>query len=177
MHRARLLEGLVELVDKQRCHFKKCVVGVEQDADGRGPCTLHFEDGSTAEADVVLGADGVHSAVRKHVLGEDHPALHPQYTGAAAYRGIVPMERAVARLGAEIAQNTYCHFGPGALTIAYPIENGTLVNLVLIDFERGGEVGEQWNWLTTIDEVKGKVNGFSDPVQGVVEVSLFVGRC
>jgi salicylate hydroxylase len=174
VHRARLLEGLVELVaDQSRCHFTKRLATISQPGGGRGPCTLHFADGSTAEADVVLGADGVHSAVRKHVLGEDHPALRPQFTGAVVYRGVIPMERVVARLGEEVAQNTYCHFGPGVLTLAFPIEQGKLVNFVCIDVARGGEVGEQWMWPSKVDEIREKVKGFSDAVQGVVDVSLF----
>jgi flavin-dependent dehydrogenase len=125
-----------------------------------------------ASADVVLGADGVHSSVRKHVLGESHPALRPQFTGAVAYRGIVPMIRVAARLGEEVAQNTYCHFGPGILTLAYPIERGNLVNFVCIDVGQGGEVGDQWMWPTKVDKIKPKIDGFSDTVKGVVEVSL-----
>lgn len=174
VHRARLLEGLVKLVDKQRCHFQKRLLDIKQGTHGSNQCMLHFHDGSTVEADTVLGCDGVHSTVRKHILGEDHPALYPQYTGAVAYRGIIPMERVVARLGEEVALNTFGHFGPGALTLSYPIERGTLANIVLIDVGHGGEVGEQWNWPAKIDEVREKVKGFSDPVQGITEVG---GNC
>ena len=121
----------------------------------------------------MLGADGVHSAVRKYVLGAEHPALRPQFTGAVAYRGVVPMERAVTRLGEEVAANTYGHCGHGVVTLGYPIEKGKLVNFVCIDVGHGGEVGEQWMWPSKIDAIRDKVKGFSDPVQGVVEVSFF----
>ena len=160
----------MELVDKQRCHFQKRLIDIKQGANGSDSCILHFHDGSTVEADTVLGFDGVHSTVRKHILGEDHPALYPHFTGAVAYRGIIPMERVVARLGEEVALNTFCHFGPGALSLSYPIEGGTLANIVLIDTEYGGGVGEQWNWPAKIDGVREKVKGFSDPVQGITEV-------
>ncbi|MCJ1377152.1 hypothetical protein MMC17_000244, partial [Xylographa soralifera] len=167
VHRARLLEGLVELVaDQSRCHFTKRLATISQTGGGRGPYTLHFADGSTAEADVVMGADGVHSAVRKYVLGEDHLALRPQFSGAVAYRGVIPMERVVARLGEEVAQNMYCHFGRGVMTMGYPIEQGKLVNFVCVDVARGGEVGEQWMWPSKVDEIREKVRGFSDAVQG-----------
>ena len=172
MHRARLLEGLVELVsDRSRCHFGKRLSSISQPS-GRGPCIISFVDGSSASADVVIGADGVHSAVRKYVLGEEHPALRPQFTGAVAYRGVVPMERVVAILGEEVAANTYCHFGPGVTALAYPIEKGKLVNFVLIDVGHGGEIGEQWTWPSKIDAIREKVKGFSDEVQGFVEVSF-----
>lgn len=58
------------------------------DASG-STATLRFADGSTEEADVVVGADGIHSAVRESILGPEHP----EFTGTVAYRGVVPTER------------------------------------------------------------------------------------
>lgn len=160
------------VADQSRCHFSKRLAAISQ-PDTRDPCTLHFADGSTSEADVVLGADGVHSSVRKYVLGDDHPALRPQNTGAVVYRGVVPMERVAARLGEEVAHNTYCHFGPDVLTLSYPIEQGKLANFVIIDVAHGGEVGEQWMRPAKVDEIRPKLREFSDAMQGVVEVSSF----
>ena len=39
---------------------------------------LRFKDGTIAEADVVIGCDGVHSIIRKHLLGADHPTVEPK---------------------------------------------------------------------------------------------------
>ena len=43
----------------------------------------------TAEADVVVGADGIHSVVRRELLGPEAP----RFSGNAAWRGLVPAER------------------------------------------------------------------------------------
>jgi 6-hydroxynicotinate 3-monooxygenase len=50
---------------------------------------LIFENGTTAEADIVIGADGIRSKVREFLLG----AEPPEFAGAAAYRAIFPAER------------------------------------------------------------------------------------
>ena len=45
-----------------------------------------FADGSTAEADVIIGADGIHSAVRTSLFGPDAP----RFTGKICYRSVIP---------------------------------------------------------------------------------------
>ncbi|KAK8041483.1 hypothetical protein PG994_014490 [Apiospora phragmitis] len=49
-----------------------------------GPVILHFADGSTRECDVLIGADGIRSTIRKIVLGDDGPAAHPRNAGGGA---------------------------------------------------------------------------------------------
>ena len=65
--------------------FEKRLVGIEDRADQ--PVVAHFADGSSAEGDFVIGADGVHSAVRAHVV-PDGPK--PFDTGLIGFGGFVP---------------------------------------------------------------------------------------
>ena len=104
VHRAHFLNELVKLVPTQRAHFGKRLEKIEEKGDNHG-VTLHFQDSTTASADAVVGADGVHSAVRLHLLGERHPAAKAEFSGTVAYRGLAPMDAAVEKLGAENAQN------------------------------------------------------------------------
>jgi 2-polyprenyl-6-methoxyphenol hydroxylase-like FAD-dependent oxidoreductase len=53
-----------------------------------GKTQLNFEDGTTAEADIIIGADGIHSAVRKHLFGE----IPLRYSGQTCWRGIAKMK-------------------------------------------------------------------------------------
>ncbi len=82
-----LLAGLGESV-----HFGKRFAHYIQKKDGR--CTIHFEDGGWAEADVVVGADGVNSRVRQQYL----PDAGPVDTGVVALGGKVPLTDGVMAL-------------------------------------------------------------------------------
>lgn len=84
VHRAHFLDEFVALVPKEICHFGKRLRKIDESAAG---VHLEFEDGSSADADCVVGYDGVHSIVRDHLLGADHPKTKPQFTGSVAYRG------------------------------------------------------------------------------------------
>lgn len=55
---------------------------------------LQFENGSTAQGDLLLGADGLRSAVRRHLF----PAVQTQYSGQTSYRGLLDIT--VSELGA-----------------------------------------------------------------------------
>lgn len=85
IHRAELQRILSTEVGMENIYLNKCLT----DIDDSGDCAvLHFKDGSRAEADLVIGADGVRSAVRQWMLGYDDYL----YSGYSAFRGIVPIE-------------------------------------------------------------------------------------
>ena len=111
VHRAHFLDELVKSVPSQRAHFNKRVDSLK-DKQG-GPVVVHFKDGTTAIADAVIGADGVHSTVRAHLLGKE--AAKPVFAGSVAYRALVPMDKAVEKLGEEFAGNAFFLCGRGRL--------------------------------------------------------------
>ena len=118
VHRAQFLDELVKGVPSERAHFNKRLRSIE-DSEGSG-IVLHFADGTTARADAVIGADGIHSIAREYILGERDIACHPTFTGSVVYRGLVPMDKAVDKLGEEYAQNCMMLCGPGkALTMSF----------------------------------------------------------
>ena len=113
VHRAHFLNELVKLVPSQRAHFHKRVDSLEAKHDS--PVVILFKDGTTATADAVIGADGVHSVVRAHLLGEE--AAKPVFAGSVAFRALVPMDKAVEKLGEEFAGNTFFMCGRGMLQV------------------------------------------------------------
>ena len=87
MCRATLSEALINRAwcENVSLRFEKRLVAIEDRADR--PIVAHFADGSSAEGDFVIGADGVHSAVRTHVI-PDGPK--PFDTGLIGFGGFVP---------------------------------------------------------------------------------------
>ena len=87
MHRGDLHAMLVDLVPADRISLNHKLAGVDQAANGT--VRLSFTNGETAQADAVIGADGVHSVVREFMLGKEQP----RYTGRVAYRTVFPTAR------------------------------------------------------------------------------------
>jgi 2-polyprenyl-6-methoxyphenol hydroxylase-like FAD-dependent oxidoreductase len=87
MRRTTLNETLVDKAwsDGIGVYFEKRLVKIE-DRAGQ-PVVLHFADGTSAEGDFVIGADGVHSAARRQVT-PDGP--RPFGTGLIGFGGFVP---------------------------------------------------------------------------------------
>jgi 2-polyprenyl-6-methoxyphenol hydroxylase-like FAD-dependent oxidoreductase len=87
MCRATLNETLVNKAwcENVALYFEKRLVGIEDRADR--PVVAHFADGTTAEGDFVIGADGVHSVLRTHVVPG---GPRPFDTGLIGFGGFVP---------------------------------------------------------------------------------------
>lgn len=113
VHRAHFLDELVKILPSDKAVFNKNLVDVTKGANGKQ--VIHFADGTTAEADMVIGCDGIKSKVRAAMYGSDHPCVTPRYTHKKAYRGLVPMEKATEAIGAEMAQNSIMHVSNGPL--------------------------------------------------------------
>ena len=90
-HRADLLATLVRALPPERLHVGHRLTSFVDHGDR---VALEFENGSAAEVDALVGADGIHSTVQRLLLGEQSP----RFTGCVAYRGLIPAER-VAELG------------------------------------------------------------------------------
>jgi len=83
MHRAVLHAALASVVPEEAVHLNKKLVGLDQSSS---KVTLTFTDGTRAQADAVIGADGVHSLVREIIIGPDAPI----HKGRIDYRAVFP---------------------------------------------------------------------------------------
>ena len=105
-----------------------------------GAAAARFADGTTTEADVVVGADGIRSAIRAQHFGADRP----RFTEMMAWRCIVPMDCVPTRVGpggsVTLERGEYFGWiGPNGHVICYPIGvKGDKLNIF------GGHVTEQW---------------------------------
>ncbi|HZI78754.1 MAG TPA: FAD-dependent monooxygenase [Vicinamibacterales bacterium] len=122
IHRADLQAALSAAAGLDHIHLRKRLV----DIDDRGArAVLRFDDGSSADADLVIGADGARSFVRSWMLGYDD-AL---YSGCSGFRGIVPVER-VPGLPDPAALQFW--MGPGGHLLHYPMGGGH-INFLLVE--------------------------------------------
>lgn len=94
--------------------------------------SIQLEDGTEIDGAVLIGADGVHSVVRRGVSGADEP----RFTGMMAWRAVVPA-------APGDSANVTVWMGRGRHLVHYPIAGGTQINLVGV-VEREGWTDESW---------------------------------
>ena len=116
LHRARLHELLVDRLPPDALRLGATVGGIEQDAGG---VVARLADGRALRAEALVGADGIGSTVRAHVLG-DGP---PRYAGYTAWRGVVDLS-AAGLTAADLPIGEL--WGPGAVFGLVPLADGRL---------------------------------------------------
>ncbi|KAI1379519.1 hypothetical protein F4677DRAFT_335265 [Hypoxylon crocopeplum] len=128
-HRANLLDELVKYIPSHAVEFGKRFIGYNNRGLGE-KVLLQFGDGSTAEADIVIGCDGIKSKVRQLLLGAENPASYPYFSHKVAYRALIPMDRVEPVLGPFKSRNQHMHMGPRAHILHFPVAAGKLLNVV-----------------------------------------------
>ena len=99
-----------------------------------GPApVLHMANGAQARADLVVGADGLHSKARVALNGADSPF----FTGQVAWRALVPNHL-------HLPPEARIYMGPGRHLVCYPLREGRLVNIVAVQ-ERREWAAEGWH--------------------------------
>lgn len=112
-HRGDLHKALTDLVPDGRIVRGKQVVGLEGDVSAP---VLRFADGTSADADIVIAADGVRSPLRTAILGE----RPPRFTNRIAYRAVVSRER----VGEPELDDSCKWWGPDRHIVHYYVSGG-----------------------------------------------------
>nr|WGG62598.1 SorC [Stagonospora sp.] len=120
LRRSDLLDAMVKLVPSEHVRLGMCLQSVQTPQDGRRTI-LTFRDGSTAEADVVVGCDGIRSGVRSLMFGVEPGRPRAQYSHQLGFRSIVPLLQATAVLGPAKTSTPLLHTGPGGFIISFPL--------------------------------------------------------
>ncbi|HPF27551.1 MAG TPA: FAD-dependent monooxygenase [Steroidobacteraceae bacterium] len=131
--------------------------------DAGASVAMEFVDGTRCEAAVVIGADGVRSAVRAAIFGPDQP----RFTGYIAFRGLVPFDR----LPAGIIDPPSClSTGPDRSFARYLIRGGRVVNFVALA-QRDGWREEGWSIPATVAEVLQEYQGWYPDVGTIIRAT------
>ena len=83
IHRKHISDALLKFVPGERIHTDYWFSSLEEQDD---KVTAHFKNGTSWSGDILIGADGIFSQVRKYLVGE----VNPQYLGTMTWRGVMP---------------------------------------------------------------------------------------
>jgi salicylate hydroxylase len=149
VHRADLHAILCRDFPLDRVRFDVQCRSVETTAQG---AIASFSDGSTFEADLIVGADGIHSAVRDALWGR----TAARYTGHMCWRALVPVERHPLSF---VSPDASFWMGPKAHIVTYYVKGGAAVNIVAVN-ESAQWVAESWTEPSTREELLGAYQGW-----------------
>ena len=100
----------------------KAVVSVSEPSPGT--VIAHCADGSQYSGEALIGADGLHSVVRKLIVDNE-----PICSGYVAYRGAVPIEEVASP---SASRDVVAFIGPEIHFVQYPLRRGELYNQVAV---------------------------------------------
>jgi salicylate hydroxylase len=163
-HRADLLDALATGLDRSSIHLGHRLTGLQERSEG---VVLAFANGAKVEAEYVIGADGVRSAVRQALYGGDNPT----YTGQMVWRALlngsdVPEE--VLQPSGRVQW-----VGPGCHLLAYYIRGTKLVNIVTQE-DTDKWVEEGWSTRGDPDEMR---LSFPNPEPHLEKLLSLVTEC
>ncbi|CDO73093.1 hypothetical protein BN946_scf185007.g147 [Trametes cinnabarina] len=175
MHRAVFLDALVSVVDPTVSHFNKRCVSVTESPANPDRVLLSFLDGTTHETDVVLGADGIKSSVRKYVLGGTEDRL--AFSNTVAYRALIPYAALkAAGFKTGLVEAPVCFLGPSKHLIVFPIKNDEIVNVVAFSARYDIPIGAvklpdgaAWVEQVSREEVKREYEGWGPDVSILID--------
>ncbi|KAJ9604294.1 hypothetical protein H2200_011128 [Cladophialophora chaetospira] len=127
-HRKEVLDIMTSFIPIESVKFGKSLKDIQQLPD---KVKLIFADGEVAEASALVGADGIKSLVREHVLKPLHPTeVEPVYADSYCYRGVIPINEAEDILG-DLTDVAKFYFGDKRSAVTYRISGGTEFNFLL----------------------------------------------
>jgi salicylate hydroxylase len=164
-HRADLVEALCRAVPAGTIRLGQRITAIGVNG---ATATLTFADGEVTEADVVIGADGIHSVIRGTLI-EPVPPVH---SGLSAFRALVPARDApeIARRPAQVLW-----LGPDHHLVHYPVRAGELINLVAI-VPAGNYTTESWTATATVDELLAEFAGWDPRLIRLIQAAATPGR-
>src|SRR5262245_53973418 len=161
LHRADLQQMLIDAVRREKpgairldakcVDFRQSDTGVE----------LTLASGETIGGDALIGADGIHSTIRRTLFG----AGQPKFTGFVAWRGLAPAAKLPERLRRQVSANW---ISPNAHAVHYLVRKGTLMNIIAV-VERDDWQVESWTAQGRTAEWAADYGGWHEDIHAIIE--------
>ena len=148
MHRADLVELLAKALPDGVVHTGHRATGFEQTGD---KARVLFANGASAEADVVIAADGIHSEIRQFVAPPSRPVFH----GSVAYRGVLPL----GAIPDWPTDRWLMWLGKSKHFLTFPVRSGELINYVGF-VPADAEMKESWSAPGDPDVLRAEFEGW-----------------
>lgn len=156
VHAAPLIKELLTHIPRDHLHSSKSLDKIER-KDQNGPITLHFNDGTTHECDILIGVDGMNSTVRRFVLGNDDPSAVPRNTGAWAIMVQTNGAEGKELFGDDAQDNLESGWlGEGAFfePTFFNLHGKEILNVILASYDIGIELPDDRRRVVRTDELK-----------------------
>lgn len=158
IHRGDLLRALEDALPEEAIRLSKHAERIEQGE----PMRIHFADGSSEEVDLVIGGDGIHSAVRRELFGEDQP----EFTGLVSYRAVVPRS-AVAEVKNLDAFTKWWGPNSNVQVVVFPLTRGEEV-FIFATTAQDDWRDESWTLPGDVEELREIYKDFHPDVQALL---------
>jgi salicylate hydroxylase len=157
VHRGHLLDLLRAVVPADWIHLDHRATAIAEEGD---TVALRFENGASARADALIGADGIHSLVHDAIL----PPERATFSGLSAYRALVPAAQAP-----EVAHRrvTTLWLGPDRHLVHYPVSSGREINLVGCT-PAGDWREESWTAPGRVEDLAAEFAGWDERVRELI---------
>ena len=161
IHRADMHQILTDAVLANDPDCIKLSHTVEKVTQTDTSITAHCKGGIAVEGDVLVGCDGLRSAVRANLIEEKAP----RFTGQVAWRGLVPSDNLTKEM---MTPSSAVTIGPGRIFTRYFVRHRKLVNYVAIA-EKEDWREEGWAIPSTIEELLNEYQDFHESSRGIIE--------
>lgn len=163
IHRADYISVLEKALEDRSPGAVRLGAGVNGFTQTETDISVQLLDGTHISGDVLIGADGIHSSMRRQMIGADAPV----FTGNVAWRAVVPVEK----LGSNAPNPTVCAWmGAGGHCVTYRLRGGELANLVAV-IEKEEWTSESWAEQGTRQEALEDFGDWHPSIRAILETA------
>ncbi len=167
VHRADLLQVLEQQLPEEIIHYGNAVASVDAEAQS---ASIRLANGADEPFELVIGADGIHSAVRTSLWGDDAPT----FTGIVSYRAVVPREKIKNHADIDSFTKWWGEVSEKQI-VTFPLTEGREI-FVFATTRQEGWTEEGWTLDGDIDELRVHYANFHPDARALLDACDSITR-